>query len=107
MVDETYDYALTPGESHSIIVYLIHYTTCNQAMSALRGVWRAAAEVHTRAGDAARAALAHEALARAAPQDKRSLARLVKALRGDPARAKALAEALPPISELEVCYYSS
>ncbi|CAG9560178.1 unnamed protein product [Danaus chrysippus] len=78
-----------------------HYKNDDEAMSSLRGVWRAAADAHARAGDSARAALAHEALARAAPQDKRSLARLVKALRGDPARAKALAEALPPISELE------
>ncbi|KAI8428728.1 hypothetical protein MSG28_007421 [Choristoneura fumiferana] len=46
--------------------------------ASLRAVWQAAAGVHARAGDAAAAAAAHEAVARAAPQDKRSLARLGK-----------------------------
>lgn len=74
-----------------------------QRFSSLRAVWRAAASAHQRAGATAAVALAHEALARASPQDKRSLARLVKALApADPARAKKLAEQLPPLHDLEV-----
>ncbi|CAH0727986.1 unnamed protein product, partial [Brenthis ino] len=78
-----------------------HYKNDDEKLSSLRHMWRAAADAHARAGDAAAAAQAHEALARAAPQDKRSLARLVKALGGDPDRARQLAAGLPPISQLE------
>lgn len=66
-------------------------------------VWRAAAEVHGRAGNGAEAARAHEALAAAAPDDSKTLAKLVKALaKADPQRARQLATRLPPIEELEV-----
>lgn len=68
----------------------------------LRAVWRAAAEAHARAGRGAEAARAHEALARAAPHDRRSLARLVRALGAADPRARRLAARLPPVSELEV-----
>ncbi|XP_045534188.1 signal recognition particle subunit SRP72 [Papilio machaon] len=65
---------------------------------ALRGVWRAAGEVHQRAGRVSAAAQAHEALASAQPHDRRSRARLVKLLApSDPQRARALAAQLPPI----------
>ncbi|XP_068630412.1 signal recognition particle subunit SRP72 [Battus philenor] len=71
-----------------------HYKN-DENSPALRGVWRAAAEVHQRAGRVAAAAAAHE---RSAPDDNRSRARLVKLLApSDPARARALAADLPPI----------
>ncbi|XP_072940533.1 signal recognition particle subunit SRP72 [Epargyreus clarus] len=78
-----------------------HYKDDEQKLSSLRLVWRAAAEAHRRAGRGAEAAAALEALARAAPGDRRSLARLVKALRDHPERARQLAASLPPISQLE------
>ncbi|CAH2232448.1 jg19381 [Pararge aegeria aegeria] len=78
-----------------------HYKDDNEKLISLRNVWRAAAEAHQRANNTTAAAIAHEALAKAAPGDKRSLARLVKALVGDPERARKLAAGLPPISELE------
>ncbi|KAG6461098.1 hypothetical protein O3G_MSEX012419 [Manduca sexta] len=78
-----------------------HYKKDEQLMS-LRAVWRAAAAAHARAGRSSEAAAAHEALARAEPADKRSLARLVKALApADPRRAAELAAGLPPIHEIE------
>ncbi|KAJ2947147.1 hypothetical protein O0L34_g16504 [Tuta absoluta] len=78
-----------------------HYKK-DERFTSLRALWRAAAEAHTRAGNAAAAAAAHEALAKAAPEDKRSLARLVKALAAaDPKRAKELAKNLPPVDQLE------
>lgn len=68
-------------------------------------MWRAAAEIHQRAGNTKAAAAAHEALAKAAPEDKKSLARLVKALAAaDPQRAKQLATSLPPVDQLEVIF---
>ncbi|CAK1603846.1 unnamed protein product [Parnassius mnemosyne] len=74
-----------------------HYKD-DERFESLRGVWRAAVEVHQRAGAPAHAAAALEALARAAPADCRSRARLVKLLAGsDPARARSLAELLPPL----------
>ncbi|XP_052738506.1 signal recognition particle subunit SRP72 [Bicyclus anynana] len=78
-----------------------HYKNDSEKLLSLRNMWRAAAEAHQRANNAGAAAAAHEALARAAPGDKRSLARLVKALGGDPERARQLAAGLPPVSELE------
>ncbi|XP_041976354.1 signal recognition particle subunit SRP72 [Aricia agestis] len=78
-----------------------HYKKDEESVRRLRAVWEAAAGAHARAGNGARAAAAHTALASAAPPDRRSLARLVKALVHDPARARELAARLPPISELE------
>ncbi|XP_049865710.1 signal recognition particle subunit SRP72 [Pectinophora gossypiella] len=79
-----------------------HYKNDEERLGSLRAVWRAAAAAHTRAGAPRAAAAALEALARAAPHDKRSLARLVKALAAaDPARAKQLAKNLPPVDQLE------
>ncbi|XP_026328538.1 signal recognition particle subunit SRP72 [Hyposmocoma kahamanoa] len=78
-----------------------HYKK-DERFTALRTVWRAAAEIHQRAGNTKAAAAAHEALAKAAPEDKKSLARLVKALAAaDPQRAKQLAKSLPPVDQLE------
>ncbi|CAH0699705.1 unnamed protein product [Spodoptera exigua] len=79
-----------------------HYKNDDERVSALVSVWRAAASAHGRAGRGAAAASAHEAVARAAPADTRSLARLVKALaQHDPDRAKQLANSLPPLHQLE------
>ncbi|CAH1644088.1 unnamed protein product [Spodoptera littoralis] len=79
-----------------------HYKNDDERVSALVCVWRAAAAAHGRAARPAAAAAAHEAVARAAPRDTRSLARLVKALaQHDPDRAKQLAQSLPPLHELE------
>ncbi|XP_048485172.1 signal recognition particle subunit SRP72 [Plutella xylostella] len=79
-----------------------HYKNDEVKFAALRMVWRAAADIHMKAGDSAAAAEAHEALARAAPEDKKTLAKLVKALAAaDPQRAKQLATRLPPVEELE------
>ncbi|PZC83892.1 hypothetical protein B5X24_HaOG206641 [Helicoverpa armigera] len=78
-----------------------HYDN-DERFASLISVWRAAASVHARANAPQEAARAHEAVARAAPTDNRSLARLVKALaQHDPARAKQLAANLPPLHELE------
>ncbi|XP_026485848.2 signal recognition particle subunit SRP72 [Vanessa tameamea] len=78
-----------------------HYKDDIDNQASLRSVWRAAAEAHARAGRGAEATRAHEALARAAPHDRRSLARLVKALGAHSPRARELAAGLPPISQLE------
>ncbi|XP_045521419.1 signal recognition particle subunit SRP72 [Pieris brassicae] len=78
-----------------------HYKNDDEKVKALRNVWRAAAEAHSRAGNATAAAQAHETLVRAAPGDKRTLARLVKALIHEPERARKLAANLPPITKLE------
>ncbi|CAF4755791.1 unnamed protein product [Pieris macdunnoughi] len=78
-----------------------HYKNDDEQVKALRNVWRAAAEAHSRAGNATAAAQAHETLVRAAPGDKRTLARLVKALIHEPERARKLAANLPPITKLE------
>ncbi|XP_053602783.1 signal recognition particle subunit SRP72 isoform X2 [Plodia interpunctella] len=79
-----------------------NYYKDDKRFASLRDVWRAAAEVHRKAGDAAATAAAHEALARAAPDDRKSLARLVKALAAvEPARAKQLAQKLPRLDQLE------
>ncbi|KAL0840689.1 hypothetical protein ABMA28_015882 [Loxostege sticticalis] len=79
-----------------------HYKNDNEKLASLRSVWRAAAAAHARAGHSAAAAAALEALAKAAPQDTRSLARLVKALAAlEPARAKQLAKNLPRLEDLE------
>ncbi|XP_063620945.1 signal recognition particle subunit SRP72 [Cydia splendana] len=78
-----------------------HYKN-DERFASLRALWQAAAGVHARLGRAGAAAAAHEAVARAAPGDARSLARLVKALAAaDPARAKQLAERLPPPAHVE------
>ncbi|VVD04130.1 unnamed protein product [Leptidea sinapis] len=55
-----------------------HYKNDEEQVRNLRAVWRAAADCHSRAGDSAAAARAHETLVRAAPGDKRTLARLGK-----------------------------
>ncbi|GBP82600.1 Signal recognition particle subunit SRP72, partial [Eumeta japonica] len=79
-----------------------HYKNDQASLSSLRNLWRAAAEVHARVGDAAAAARAYEALASAAPHDTHSLARLVKALaKAEPTRARQLAAGLPPLEQLE------
>ncbi|CAH2107685.1 unnamed protein product [Euphydryas editha] len=78
-----------------------YYKDNDEMVAALRAVWRAAGEAHARAGRGAEAARAHEALARAAPHDRRSLARLVKALGAASPRARELAARLPPVSQLE------
>ncbi|XP_013184409.1 signal recognition particle subunit SRP72 [Amyelois transitella] len=79
-----------------------NYYKDDKRFASLRDVWRAAAEIHRRAGDPSATAAAHEALARAAPDDTRSLARLVKALANvDPAKAKQLAKKLPRLDQLE------
>ncbi|CAB3228049.1 unnamed protein product [Arctia plantaginis] len=78
-----------------------HYKD-DERFASLVSVWRAAAAVHARGGSAERAAQAHEAVSRAAPQDTRSRARLVKALAAhDPQRARLLARDLPPLHQLE------
>ncbi|XP_063531876.1 signal recognition particle subunit SRP72 [Cydia strobilella] len=78
-----------------------HYKN-DERFASLRALWQAAAGVHARAGAGAASAAAHEAVARAAPHDARSLARLVKALAAaDPGRAKQLAERLPPPANVE------
>ncbi|XP_050677832.1 signal recognition particle subunit SRP72 [Leptidea sinapis] len=78
-----------------------HYKNDEEQVRNLRAVWRAAADCHSRAGDSAAAARAHETLVRAAPGDKRTLARLVKALVAHPEKARRLAADLPPIAQLE------
>ncbi|CAK1553451.1 unnamed protein product [Leptosia nina] len=78
-----------------------HFKNDDEQLKALRNIWRAAAEAHTRAGNTVAAAQAHETLVRAAPGDKRTLARLVKALIHEPERARKLAANLPPITHLE------
>ncbi|XP_045493552.1 signal recognition particle subunit SRP72 [Colias croceus] len=78
-----------------------HYKNDEEKLKSLRAVWRAAGEAHSRAGDTAAAARAHAALVHAAPGDKRTLARLVKAMLHEPEEAKKLATKLPPINQLE------
>ncbi|KAJ8732278.1 hypothetical protein PYW08_015008 [Mythimna loreyi] len=78
-----------------------HYKN-DERFASLISVWRAGAALHVRAGNSAAAAAAHEAVARAAPDDKKTLARLVKALaQHDPKRARQLADTLPPLHQLE------
>ncbi|CAH0627393.1 unnamed protein product [Chrysodeixis includens] len=78
-----------------------HYKD-DERFGSLLSVWRAAGRAHARAGAGSEAARAHEAAARAAPQDTRGLARLVKVLaQYDPQRAQLLAQGLPPLHQLE------
>ncbi|XP_059061425.1 signal recognition particle subunit SRP72 [Achroia grisella] len=78
-----------------------HYKN-DERFASLRAVWRGAAAAHARAGETRAGAAALAALRAAAPEDARSLARLVKLLAAhEPDRARQLAKELPRLDRLE------